>query len=156
MQTVHQRTLLNPPQFHKTATYLDMIFSSRIERNGGFSSWITQKISKGDINIKSTCYGTAIKIESQMGKFRAKAIFFSLPDENGNDFTTVYPSFAIPKSALFAKLQLRIARALYMAFLKKDFSVIAGMKLHLREPITDVGILKINDFLGDLKSLDIK
>lgn len=155
MQTVHQRTLISEPKFHQTAKFLQMDFSSKVEKNGGFSSWFTRLISREHMIIRSTCYGASIKIESQMGKFKAKAIFFSLPDENGANATTVFPTFGIPKDALFAKLQVRIARYLYMAFLRKDFSVIEGIKLVLHRPITDIGVKNITNFLSTLEGIEV-
>ena len=62
-------------------------------------------------------------------------------------------AIGIPHGARWSTLQLRLARALYLAFLRKDFRVVEGMRLQLNHT-ADVGVQAVTAYQHTLADME--
>lgn len=158
MAIVHQRTPDGDPVFDTTPEGgLRMRFATRVLPKGGFSSWLMQRLSGGRIELAHTCTGSSIMVESRVGRFTASGIFALLPqDPPGTPperrSTRAFAAIGIPPSAPLPRLQLILARFLYLAFLKKDFAIVENMRLKL-EGADDPGVRQAAQYQSTLDSL---
>lgn len=144
MQMVHQREVVGTPKFTRLAGSLRMSYATRILDRGGFSSTVMKRLSGGTVNLTHTCNTSSIFVQSWVGRLHAAAIFALLPQETSttapeNRHTLAFAAIGIPRGARFPAIQLRIARALYLAFLRKDFQVVKRMRLQLHG-VNDPGV----------------
>lgn len=159
MKTVHQREVIGEPQFTLLPeNALRMDYQTRVLPKGGWSSRVMQKLSGGRIVLSHTCCGSAILVNSQVGAFKTMGIFALLP-QNSPDTppewrqTQAFATIAVPKTAKWAKLQLWLARCLYLAFLRKDFDVVEKMRMRL-DGVDDVGVRAVAAFQATLPEID--
>ena len=158
MAIVHQRTPEGNPVFDTPPEGgIRMRFATRILPKGGFSSWLMQRLSGGRVELAHTCNGSSIMVESRVGRFRASGIFALLPqDAPGTPpeerSTLAFAAIGIPPDTLFPRLQLYIARFLYLAFLKKDFVIVKNMRLKL-DGADDPGVQQAARYQSTLESL---
>ncbi|UOP01963.1 hypothetical protein [Kingella potus] len=134
-----------------------MRFSTRILPKGGFSSWLMQRLSGGRIELAHTCNGSSIMVESRVGRFATSGIFALLPQDPPDTppehrRTLAFASIGIPPSATLPRLQLYLARFLYLAFLKKDFAIVENMRLKL-DGADDPAVLQAARYQSTLESL---
>lgn len=161
MKTVHQREVLGEPTFTiLPENALRMDYQTRVLSNGGWSSHFMQKLSGGKIVLSHTCCGSAIMVQSKVGKFSTVGIFGLLPQNPPETppemrHTQAFAAIAIPKNAQYAPVQLFMARLLYLAFLRKDFEVVQQMRMRL-EGVEDVGVRAIAAFQTALPAIDEK
>ena len=150
LRAVHQRSLTGPLEFSDLADGgLRMRYQTEILPGGGWSSWLMRMLSRGRPRIAQTCHGPTMLVESSVGRFEARAVFGLLAQ---GDDTLAYAAFGARKGALLGGLRLRLIRALYTAFLRKDFSVVEGMRLRV-DGVTDPGVQRIAHYLRSLPEL---
>jgi hypothetical protein len=150
LRAVHQRALVHPPEFSRPSTGgMRMRYRTRILPGGGLSSWLTQRLSGGSPQLTQTCHGPTMLVESQLGRFEARAVF-GLVAQGEN--TLAFAAVGAPKGGLFIRVRLWLTRALYTAFLRKDFAVIEGMQL-IVDGVNDPGVQGISDYLRSLPEL---
>lgn len=116
-----------------------------------------QRLSGGRIELSHTCNGSSIMVESRVGRFTSSGIFALLPqDPPGTPpkrrSTRAFAAIGIPPSAPLPRLQLILARFLYLAFLKKDFAIVENMRLKL-EGADDPGVRQAAQYQSTLDSL---
>ncbi len=163
MQTVHQRQIVGEPQFFRLPDgdnrpqgfYMD--YQSRVLEHGGWSSAVIQKLSGGTLKLRHTCIGTAVMVESTVGAFQTIGIFATLPQDMPNTppeqrQTRAFAAIAIPKTAPYARAQLFAARMLYLAFLRKDFTVVEHMRMRL-DAVEDIGVRTVSAFQHELPAI---
>jgi phenylpropionate dioxygenase-like ring-hydroxylating dioxygenase large terminal subunit len=147
MRAVHQRAVVNPPDISRNANgAMVMRYQTKVQPGGGFSSWLTRYLSGGILNITQTCYGPTMLVESQLGRFKSCAVFGLIA--NGEN-TLAYASFGAPKRGPLRGLRLWLTKTLYIAFLRKDYAVVEGMRLVV-DRSTDVGVQGISAYLRSL------
>jgi nitrite reductase/ring-hydroxylating ferredoxin subunit len=149
MRTVHQRSLIAEPVIHQAENVLHFNYETEILGGGGWSSFFMKWLSDNRVIVRQSCYGTAILVESIVGKIRSYGFFSFL--QNGN-IVKVFCSFGLPQKGWLWPLRLRMARMLYLAFLSKDYHVVSKMKLDLTNN-RDPGALALKAFLESLPSL---
>lgn len=163
MQTVHQRQIVGEPQFFRLPDssgipqgfYMD--YQSRVLANGGWSSAVIQKLSGGTLQLRHTCIGTAVMVQSTVGAFHTVGIFATLPQNPPNTppeqrQTRAFAAVAVPKVARYAPAQLIAARLLYIAFLRKDFNVVEHMRMRL-DGVADAGVQQVSAFQSALPEI---
>lgn len=159
MVAVHQREVVGEPVFDTLPDHtLKMTYRTRVLPRGGLSSWLMQKLSGGCIDLVHTCAGTAIRVESRVGPFRTTGIFALYPQDLLDTppearQTLAFAAVGIPRGARFGRVQLWLARRLYLAFLKKDFVVVERMRLKLAG-ITDPGVCAISAYQATLPAME--
>lgn len=150
MRAVHQRALVNPPEFSRTdGGGLRMRYQTRVLSGGGLSSWLIRRLSQGRPDIIQTCHGPTLLVESRLGRFESRAVFGLLAQ---GQYTLAYASFGAPKGGLLRKVRLWLTRALYVAFLRKDYAVVEGMRLVV-DGVADPGVQGIAEYLRSLPEL---
>lgn len=158
MVAVHQRQVIGRPQFDTLPNHtLKMTYRTRVLPRGGLSSWLMQKLSGGEIHLVHTCAGTAIQVDSRVGPFRTCGIFAVYPQDPPHTppetrRTLAFAAVGIPRHARFARLQLWLARRLYLAFLKKDFAVVEHMHLKLAS-VDDPGVRAVSAYQATLADM---
>ena len=158
MAMVHQRTVDGDPKFEPLPEGgLKMTYRTRILPKGGFSSWLMQRLSGGHIDLIHTCIGSSIMVQSRVGRFRTAGVFALLPENPAGHppeqrSTQAFAAIGIPHGAPLHRLQLWIARFLYLAFLKKDFVVVEHMRLKL-DGADDIGVKQATAYQSSLKSM---
>ncbi len=159
MQVVHQREVVGEPKFERLADKggLKMTYRTRILLHGGFSSWLMKKLCDGYLNLTHTCCGSSIMVQSQVGRFQSIGVFALLPQDlpdtaSEKRRTKAFAAVGIPKKTRFARSKLYLVRYLYLSFLKKDFSVVEGMRMQL-DNIDDVGVQAITAYQNTLSAI---
>jgi nitrite reductase/ring-hydroxylating ferredoxin subunit len=151
MQAVHQRALVHPAEFSRTAGGgLRMRYETRVLPGGGLSSWLISRLAHGRPQLAHTCYGPTMLVESRLGGFESRAVF-GLIAQGQN--TLALASFGAPKGGPLRWVRLWITRALYASFLRKDFGVVEGMRLTV-EGSTDPGVRGISEYLRSLPEIE--
>jgi nitrite reductase/ring-hydroxylating ferredoxin subunit len=152
LRMVHQRAVVNSPEFSRTADGgLRMQYRTRVLSGGGWSSWLIRRLSGGSPHISQTCHGPTLLVQSRLGHFESRAVF-GLVAQGEN--TLAFASFGAPRDGPFLGLRLWLTRALYTAFLRKDYAVIEGMQL-IVAGITDPGVQGISQYLRSLPELGV-
>lgn len=150
MRTVHQRELVKPPEVSPTANGgLRMSYQTRVIPGGGLSSWLTHRLSGGVLHISHTCYGPTILVESRLGRFESRAVFGLIAQ---GENTLAFGAFGAPREGRLRRLRLWLTRTLYIAFLRKDYAVLAGMQL-IVDGVSDPGVRGISEYLRSLPEL---
>jgi hypothetical protein len=152
MRTVHQRAVVSAPELSRTADGgMRMRYETQVLPGGGLSSWLTRRLSGGSLQVIQTCHGPTMLVESRLGRFESRAVFGLIAQ---GENTLAYASFGAPKGGPFRSLRLWLTRALYTAFLRKDYAVIEGMRL-IVDGVADPGVRGISDYLRSLPKLGV-
>ena len=98
-----------------------------------------------------------MRVESTVGTFQTIGIFATLPQDMPNTppeqrRTRAFAAIAIPKTAPYARVQLFAARMLYLAFLRKDFTVVEHMRMRL-DGVEDIGVRQVSAFQNELPAI---
>lgn len=142
---VHHRRLIEPAE----ATWLDdgrlrLRYVSEV-RGGTLPDRVMSRLGRTGIEVIMTCSGPIFVVESRMGKLHTCSILGLLTRQEG---VAAFGSFGVEGKGLVARLRARVARWLYLSFLKKDFAIIEGMRL--KTHADDVGVASMSRFLASL------
>ncbi|MDO5623841.1 MAG: Rieske 2Fe-2S domain-containing protein [Pseudomonadota bacterium] len=164
LRAVHQRELVGEPLFERLPTGgLRMSYQTRVLPGGGPASWLMNQLAgSGEgartLRLRHTCHGTSMLVECQLGRFASKAVFGVLPQDAPDSAadaapeqrrTRAFASIGLPRGGALHSLRLRLARHLYLAFLRKDFGVVEGMRLRLGG-VDDPGVQAVAAYLSSL------
>lgn len=156
MRVVHQREVVGEPHFEQLDEIkeLKMTYRTRTLPRGGLSSWVMKKLCDGYIYLSHTCAGSTIMVQSRVGKFQTVGIFAMFPQDPPDTApeqrqTLAFAAVGMPKTTRFSRWAVYVARYLYLAFLKKDFKVIEGMRMQL-DKIDDIGVQAVTDYQSSL------
>lgn len=153
MSSIHQRKLTKPPEFIHHKDKIVFKYSTCVTRKGGFSNWVTSFLAgERSIDVKLTCLGTIMLVESTLGKIKSTAIFGILQEGNK---VRAFNAFGVLPYSNFWRIRLYLTRWLYYWFLRKDFSVIEDMQLNV-QGIDDLGVVAISNYLNSLPDLEEK
>ncbi len=158
MITVHQRQVVGEPIFSDLAEGgIRMDYETRVLAKGGWSSAVMEYLSGGRIVLSHLCCGSTILVHSRVGKFETVGIFSALPQDLPQTppeqrHTRAFAAIAIPKTAKWRTIQLWAARALYFAFLRKDFTVVEHMRMKL-DGVDDVGVRAVLAYQSRLSAI---
>ena len=125
MRTVHGRALRHEPRIERLDRWrLTMRLETRVTGRT-FEDRVIRWLSRDHVRLTVTCFGgTVVAVESRLGRIRTGLLLCLHPTPTGVDVTPVY---AIPRSR-WAGPGLRIARALYSGFIRKDVAFMDDMR----------------------------
>lgn len=142
--SVHRRELVEPPRVSfEAGRHFEMHYVTRV-RGRGLSDRTMKWLSGNRIQARMRCYGPLVTVDTDLGFTRTAAMVGMLPTPQG---TRLLTSFGTQPGALGA-LRVRITRWLFAAFLRRDLTVIEGMRLR-----TDVDDPIIQQFFSYLRTL---
>ncbi|MCP2039973.1 nitrite reductase/ring-hydroxylating ferredoxin subunit [Neisseria sp. HSC-16F19] len=159
MRAVHQREVVGKPVFERLPEGgLRMTYTTRVLAKGGWSSWLMKRLSGGHIHLVHTCIGSSILVHSRVGKMQTLGLFALLPQDAPGTApetrrTLAFAAVGLPRGTRGYRIKLYLVRALYLAFLRKDFVVVEGMRLQLAH-IDDPGVQAVADYQGCLKAME--
>ena len=150
LRSVHHRSLLEEPELIRRERTLELRYVSRVTPGGGLADWVMKKGSGDHIRVRQVCHGPIIAVESDLsggkGGKRTAAVLGLLPE---GDRVRAFGAFGTQRRGPLAPVELFLARWLFLAFLRKDFAVVEGMRLRL-EGVDDEGVQAIAAFLRSL------
>jgi aminopyrrolnitrin oxygenase len=154
LQTVHRRRLrerptvglLSPGVFH---------LRYRTEVTGrSVADRLMRWISRNDIRAAISCYGGSLMlVESQIGDRQSFLLMSMRPTR---DATSIRGIVGLPRRGgdLIAGILVRFAAWLFLAFLKRDFEILEGLRLHRPTPILTDGDRYMSELFDYFVSLD--
>ena len=139
--TVHHRALLAPPEIiHDAARSFSLRYVSRVTGTG-LSDRVMKWLSGDRIDVRLTCHGSMLVVETDLGFTRTAAVVGMVPTEQG---TRLNAAFGVRRGALLG-LRLALTRWLFGAFLRRDLGIVEGMRL--RADVDDATLQGLFDFL---------
>lgn len=146
LDAVHHRKLEGPPTIETLdqGRKLRLRYRSRVS-GGRLADRVMAFFGRAGIEVTMTCSGPIFVVESKIGKRRTAAILGLLPSGQG---VRAYGSFGVAQGSFLTWLQLRLTSWLFISFLRKDFAIIAGMRL--RTEVRDVAVQAMSRFLRSL------
>jgi aminopyrrolnitrin oxygenase len=150
LRAVHRRALRDEPRLERVDPFtLRLRYTSRVT-GGALSDRMMKALSGDHIHVTLTLYGgTLLSVESDLGRTRSALLAGLRPEPHG---TSVLLSFAAPPSPVpgFTRARLALSRWLYTSFLRRDLSVLGGMRLHTAAARQDAVLRPLLDFLAQL------
>jgi len=138
--TVHHRALLAPPEISHDGRAFSLRYVSRVTGTG-LSDRVMQRLSGDRIDVRLTCHGSVLVVETDLGFTRTAAIVGMVPTEQG---TRLNAAFGVRRGPLLG-LRLALTRWLFGAFLRRDLGIVEGMRL--RTDVDDATLQALFDFL---------
>jgi len=139
--TVHHRALLAAPEItHDAGSAFSLRYVSRVTGTG-LSDRIMQWLSGDRIDVRLTCHGSMLVVETDLGFTRTAAVVGMMPTAAG---TRLNAAFGVRRGPLLG-LRLALTRWLFGAFLRRDLGVVEGMRL--RTDVDDATLQALFDFL---------
>jgi hypothetical protein len=148
LSAVHHRELVAPPELREEEGALRLSYLSRVS-GGGWPDRLMRWVAKDRIRVRQRCHGPVIVVESDLGRTRTAAVLGLLPREGG---VRAFGAFGALKGGPLTPIRRLFARFLFLAFLKKDFAVVEGMRLKV-EGVEDAGVRAVSAYLGSLPAL---
>lgn len=141
--TVHHRELTAAPEI-TTGRSFSLHYVSRV-RGTALSDRLMQWLSGDRIDVRLTCHGTILVVETDLGFTRTAAFVGMVPTEQG---TRLNAAFGVRRGPLLGA-RLALTRWLFAAFLRRDLGIIEGMRL--RTDVDDPALQALFDFLRKLR-----
>ncbi len=146
LAAVHHRELVDPPAIQRSATRMEIRYTSRVTGTGA-SDRAMKWISGDRIRVRQRCYGTVSTVETDLGRTQTAAVVAVLPVR---DKVRAFGAFGVRPGPLTG-LRLAITRWLFTAFLERDFDVVRDMAM--RTDVEDPGVREIATFLASLPAV---
>lgn len=147
LHTVHHRQLQAPPAIEEIDGRLRLRYVSKVS-GGNLADRVMGWLGRDGIEVTMTCTGPVFVVETRMGRRRTSAILGLL---SRGSAVHAYGSFGVPRQSWGGAAQLRLASWLFVAFLRKDFAIIEGMRL--RTDVRDAGVQAMCRFLASLEEV---
>jgi nitrite reductase/ring-hydroxylating ferredoxin subunit len=154
LRAVHHRELVEPAELRPEDGTLRLAYTSRV-RGGGWPDRLMRWIARDRIRVRQRCHGPVIVVESDLGRTRTAAVLGLLPRGPGGAGVRAFGAFGALRGGWggpLLPLRRLLSRFLFLAFLKKDFAVVEGMRLRV-EGVEDPGVQAISAYLGSLPPL---
>ncbi|MET0406147.1 MAG: Rieske 2Fe-2S domain-containing protein [Cystobacter sp.] len=149
-RTVHHRALREPPAIERLDPFtLRLRFTSRVT-GLALSDRVMKALSDDHIRVTLTLHGgTLLSVESDLGRTRSALLAGLRPDANG---MSVLLSFAAPPAAVpgLTRPRLALSRWLFTSFLRRDVSVLQGMRFQSAAAREDPVLAALLDFTAQL------
>jgi aminopyrrolnitrin oxygenase len=149
-RTVHHRALREPPRLERVDSFtLRLRFTSRVTGRA-LNDRMMKALSRDHIRVTLTLYGgTLLSVESDLGRTRSALLAGFHPDASA---LSVWLSFAAPPSAVpgLTRPRLALSRWLFTSFLRRDLSVLQGMRLRPAAAREDPVLAALLDFIAQL------
>jgi len=148
--TVHHRALREPPSVERPDPFtLRLRFTSRVTGRA-LNDRMMKALSRDHIRVTLTLHGgTLLSVESDLGRTRSALLAGFRPDASG---MSVLMSFAAPPGLVpgLTGLRLAVSRWLFTSFLRRDLSVLQGMRFHPDGAREDPVLASLLDFAAQL------
>jgi len=125
---------------HDAGRAFSLRYVSRVTGTG-LSDRIMKALSGDRIDVRLTCHGSVLVVETDLGFTRTAAVVGMVPTEQG---TRLNAAFGVRRGALLG-LRLALTRWLFGAFLRRDLGIVEGMRL--RADVDDATLQGLFDFL---------
>jgi hypothetical protein len=150
MRSVHGRALTGPARIEEKNGALAMSYESGVLPQSDLAGFLTRRLARNRIQVKQTCFGPWLMVESAVGPIRTCAVFGLLQE---GEYLQVFNAFGTARRGPLARWGLRLVRLFYYAFLRKDFALLEGMRLRLGHA-EDEGVSAIAAYLESFHDLD--
>lgn len=126
LDAVHHRALVRPPVFDEPAPdRLRMRYATRVV-GSGLSDRLTRLLASDRVDLWLTSVGGPVMtVEVDLGRTRTAAVVGVVPDGEG---TWLRLAVGVPRG-FGGALRARLARWLYVTFLRQDIPVLQGVEL---------------------------
>lgn len=152
LRSVHHRDVVDVTTLAPTevggAPAFRIEYVSRVV-GGGASDLAMKWLSRDRIHVRQTCYGSTVVVETRLGSIRTSAVLGLLPVSGGR--TRAFGTFGVERGRLSTP-RLALARALFLAFLRRDFDCVQKQVLSL-DGVDDEGVRGVGEFLAALPDL---
>ena len=150
LRTVHHRELREPPVLERLDPFtLRLRYRSRVLGTGA-SDRLMKALSGDHIRVTITLHGgTLLSVESDLGRTRGALVVGLRPSPEG---VSTSLAFAVSPGRIpgLTGPRLAMARWLYTSFLRRDLSVLDGMRLHPAGAAADPVLRQLLDFAAQL------
>ncbi|OJT23728.1 (2Fe-2S)-binding protein [Archangium sp. Cb G35] len=150
LRTVHHRELRDAPGVERVDPFtLRLRYTSRVIGTG-LSDRFMKALSRDHIRVTITLHGgTLMSVESDLGRTRSALLAGFRPHAEG---TSVLMSFAAPPGRVpgMDSLRLAVSRWLFTSFLRRDLSVLDGMRFNPGAATADPVLRHLLDFAAQL------
>ncbi|MCY1023341.1 Rieske 2Fe-2S domain-containing protein [Pyxidicoccus sp. MSG2] len=130
LRTVHHRELRDAPVVERPDPFtLRLRYTSRVTGTGA-SDWLMKTLSGNHIRVTITVHGgTLLSVESDLGRTRSALVAGIRKTEAG---MAVRLAFAARRGRIpgLERLSLAVSRWLFTSFLRRDLSVLHGMRFN--------------------------
>ncbi|WP_426752280.1 Rieske 2Fe-2S domain-containing protein [Myxococcus sp. Y35] len=150
LRTVHHRELRDAPVVERVDPFtLRVRYTSRVT-GSGVSDRVMKLLSRDHIGVALTLHGgTLLTVESDLGRTRS-ALMAGL--QQTSEGLTVQLAFATRRSRVPSLdwLKLAVSRWLFTSFLRRDLSVLDGMRFNKAGAAEDPVLRQVLDFIASL------
>lgn len=150
LRTVHHRDVRDAPLVERLDPFtLRLRYTSRVLGTGP-SDRLMKALSSDHIRVNLTLHGgTLLSVESDLGRTRTALMAGLRPVPGG---VSVLLSFAAPVSRVpgLTRLRLEVARWLFTSFLRRDLSVLNGMRFDRSAAAKEPVMRQLLDFATQL------
>jgi nitrite reductase/ring-hydroxylating ferredoxin subunit len=127
LRTVHRRELKGVPVVTRPDPLTLYVRYATAVAGQGWSDRVMRWLSGNDIRLEVSCIGTMLRVEAQAGRRRSFLLVALRPVPDG---VSLLPLFGVPRTRSGShRLHVRIAAALFTAFLSRDLQVLNGIRL---------------------------
>ncbi|WNG39721.1 Rieske 2Fe-2S domain-containing protein [Archangium violaceum] len=150
LRTVHHRELWDAPVVERPDPFtLRLRYTSRVIGTGP-SDRLMKALSRNRIGVTITLHGgTLLSVESDLGRTRSALLAGFRPDPQG---VSVLMSFAARPGRVpgLERLRLAVSQWLFTSFLRRDLSVLQGMRFNPAAAAADPVLRHLLDFAAQL------
>ncbi|ATB48172.1 Rieske 2Fe-2S domain-containing protein [Corallococcus macrosporus] len=150
LRTVHHRELRDAPVVERPDPFtLRVRYTSRVTGRG-LSDRVMKSLSGNHIGVTLTLHGgTLLSVESDLGRTRSALLAGLHPTRDG---VSVRLAYAARRSRLPGVdwLALQVSRWLFTSFLRRDLSVLDGMRFNMAGAAEDPVLRQVLDFTASL------
>ncbi|QRK09102.1 Rieske 2Fe-2S domain-containing protein [Archangium violaceum] len=150
LRTVHHRELWDAPVVERPDPFtLRLRYTSRVIGTGA-SDRLMKALSGNRIGVTITLHGgTLLSVESDLGRTRSALLAGFRPAPDG---VSVLMSFAARPGRVpgLERLRLAVSRWLFTSFLRRDLSVLEGMRFNPAAAAADPVLRHLLDFAAQL------
>lgn len=134
LRTVHHRQLLTEPELTFPHPLTFVVRYATAVTGTSWHDRAMRMLSGNRIEVRITCAGSLLSVESAAGKVRSYLMVSLRPTRSGG--VSLLPLYAVPRRrGGLHHVHVRAARALFNAFLRRDVSPLSGIRFP--EPYAD-------------------
>lgn len=128
LRTVHRRELIGEPEVSQPNRMLFRVRYSTSVIGTSWSDRTMRALSGNRIDVSVTCAGgTMVIVDASVGSIRSFMTISLRPNANGG--VSILPLYAVPRRrAALHVAHAWLARALFTAFLRRDFGALNGIR----------------------------
>lgn len=150
LRTVHHRELWDAPLVERPDPFTLRLRYTSCVIGSGLSDRLMKALSGNRIRVTITLHGgTLLSVESDLGRTRSALLAGFRPAPDG---VSVLMSFAARPGPVpgLARLRLAVSRWLFTSFLRRDLSVLDGLRFNASAAAADPVLRHLLDFAAQL------